>query len=105
MLDYPVIHNIPYFVPSADQGEPALLKIIKVVSSPLPKGADKFDIDMRDNDPFDIVVGELDPEAATRLTPYWRFARQAGMPSSSSKPSKRLPANTWLLRQQPVFRH
>jgi hypothetical protein len=75
VLDYPGIFKIPYYVPSADQGEPVLLKITKIVSSPLPKGADPLDIDMRDNDRFDIAIGELDSESAAKLTHYWRFAR------------------------------
>jgi hypothetical protein len=69
VLDFPGIHNVPYYVPSADEGEPVGLKIIQIVSSPLPKRAD------RDNDPFDIGVAELHADTAVRLTPYWRFAR------------------------------
>jgi hypothetical protein len=70
VLDYPGIFNVPYCVPAAEQGGPVPLKILKIVTAPLPKGADKLDIDMRNDDPFDIAVAELDPETAEKLTPF-----------------------------------
>lgn len=75
VLDYPGIFSVPYCTSVCDEGSPLLLNMVKIVSSPLPPGADKFDIDMRDADPFDIAVAELHPDSATKLEPYWRFAQ------------------------------
>jgi hypothetical protein len=86
VLDYPGDFKIPYYVPVADQGGPELLKITKIVSSPLPKGAKIDDPDRRDDDRFDIAVGELDPETAAKLTPFWRFARLMELDVASPAP-------------------
>ncbi len=98
VLDYPGIFNIPYCVPSTDQGVPVPLRIAKIISSPVPKDADTLDIDMRDNDRFDIAVAELDPETASKLTPYWRFARLMEIDVATPAPKPTTLSSAFLSR-------
>jgi hypothetical protein len=74
VLDLAMIHKIGAFLsPTVLGEEPIQVDGVACGTSPLPPHRDRHDVDMRDDDPYDVGFVELNQEMVNRLLPVRRF--------------------------------
>jgi hypothetical protein len=75
VLDFMSIHEIPYLLSPSEYDQPFIpISPWRCWSSLIPAGRDPKDLEMRNDDPFDVGYVELPADVVNRMGTRYRFA-------------------------------